>query len=78
MSIRFYQLICLLTVIKFQIYLPALEGHVLLRIIQALRHLIEFSYAVHQNTYTTATLKDLGRILEDFHNSHDIFIETGV
>jgi hypothetical protein len=58
--------------------LPALEGHVPLEMIRALRAFIEFCYIARQDVHDTNTLNQLQDALDRFHHYRVIFQTSGV
>ena len=59
-------------------YLAALEGHIPDEMVKCLRYLIEFCTLVRRNVHTTMTIKKLEEILGLYHQSRQIFIDTGI
>lgn len=54
-------------------YLPAIEGHVPIDIVRALRALLEFCYLVRRNIVTETTLAAINDALQRFHQYREIF-----
>jgi hypothetical protein len=61
-----------------QVYLPAIEGHVLPEMVQALRAFLEFCYIARRNIHDTNSLQELEDALERYHTYRKIFQECGV
>ena len=59
-------------------YLAALEGHVPDGMVKCLRHLTEFCTLVRRNVHNTTTVKKLEELLGSYHESRQIFIDTGI
>ena len=62
----------------FQIYLPALEGHLPAEIIRTFRAFLEFCYIARRSALTEVDLKELQDALARFHQFRTIFISSGV
>jgi hypothetical protein len=60
------------------VYLPAIEGHVLPDMVQALRAFLEFCYIARRNILDTNSLRELEDALERYHTYRKIFQECGV
>ena len=59
-------------------YLPAIEGHVLVEIVRCFRAFLEFSYIACQNIHNEKTINDLQNALARFHHYRSIFQTSGV
>jgi len=60
------------------VYLAALEGHIPDEMVKCLRYLIEFCTLVRRNVHDTMTIKRLEELLSLYHQSREIFIDTGI
>ncbi|XP_006454911.1 hypothetical protein AGABI2DRAFT_148229 [Agaricus bisporus var. bisporus H97] len=61
-----------------KVYLPALVGYVLSEMLWALASFLEFCYIARQPCFSLRLLDQLEEELNSFHQSHEIFQETGV
>ena len=59
-------------------YLAALEGRIPDGMVKCLRYLIEFCTLVQRNVHNTATIKRLEELLNLYHQSRQIFIDSGI
>ena len=64
--------------IILQVYLLALEGHVLLEIIAAFHAFLDFCYLVWQDSMNDNTLLLIQESLDRFYQCHAIFQVLGV
>lgn len=64
--------------ITFQVYLPAIEGHVPPQMVRALSAFLEFCYLVRRDVIDEDTLDQIDNALARFHRDRDIFIQSGV
>jgi hypothetical protein len=69
--------ICILTG-RWQVYLPALSGHVPPQMVRCLAAFLEFCYLVRRESINEETMDQIDRALARFHNEREIFKETGV
>jgi hypothetical protein len=60
------------------VYLAALEGRIPDGMVKCLRYLIEFCTLVRRNVHNTATIKRLEELLNLYHQSRQIFIDSGI
>ncbi|KAF8268671.1 hypothetical protein EI94DRAFT_1771510 [Lactarius quietus] len=60
-----------------KVYLPAIEGHVLDQMVQAMRTFLEFCYIARRDVHDTHSIKALEDALQRFHHHRKIFQETG-
>lgn len=56
-----------------KVYLPAMEGHVPVKMVHTVHNLIEFSYLVHCNVHNTQSLEAVDAALKSFHTNREIF-----
>ena len=63
---------------NFQVYLPALEGHLPVDVIHTFHAFLDFCYIIRQNVLTEQDLTWLQEALDRFHKFHVIFETTGV
>ncbi|KAI9453314.1 hypothetical protein BJY52DRAFT_1205512 [Lactarius psammicola] len=61
-----------------KVYLPAIAGHVPMRMVQAVAALIDFCYLVRRNVIDEDTLAEIENALARFHEHREIFRELGV
>lgn len=61
-----------------KVYLPAMEGHVPVKMVHTVHNLIEFSYLVHCNVHNTQSLEAVDAALKSFHTNREIFRTSGV
>jgi hypothetical protein len=61
-----------------QVYLPAIEGHVPQKMVQALQALMDFIYIARRDIIDANDLIKLDDALERFHNYRTIFQECGI
>ena len=59
-------------------YLPAIKGHVLPAMVQALHAFLEFCYIARRNIHDTNSLQELEDALKRYHTYREIFQECGV
>ena len=64
--------------IHWQVYLPAIEGHVPSKMVQALQALMDFIYIARRDVIDANDLIALDNALEKFHNYRTIFQECGI
>jgi hypothetical protein len=62
----------------FQVYLPAISGHVPHQMVRCLAAFLEFCYLVRRNSITETTLEQISAALANFHQQRAIFEQTGV
>lgn len=62
----------------FQVYLPAIEGHVPTEVIQTFHAFLEFCYLVRRNIITETTLDEIQDALDRFHRYREFFKTTEV
>jgi len=62
----------------YQVYLPAISGHVPPQMVRCLAAFLEFCYLVRRNTITETTLEEISTALANFHKQRIIFLESGV
>jgi hypothetical protein len=60
------------------VYLPALEGYIPDEMVKTLQYLIEFCFLVQQNILDTISLEKLNKLLTLYHESRQVFIDTGI
>ncbi|KAI6007589.1 hypothetical protein F5J12DRAFT_905493 [Pisolithus orientalis] len=60
-----------------KVYLPAIEGHVPMEIVQTFHTLLEFTYLVHCNVLTEETLVAVQDTINRFHKYQEIFRQSG-
>ncbi|KAH9947697.1 hypothetical protein B0H21DRAFT_778363 [Amylocystis lapponica] len=60
-----------------KIFVGMLASAVDVRVIQAVRALLDFIYLASLQSHTTETIRRLRAALDDFHTHKDIFLETG-
>lgn len=63
---------------KYQVYLPALEGHVPVEMIQTVSAFLDFCYLVRKDTIDTHALQNLDDALHRFREHRTIFVTTGI
>jgi hypothetical protein len=63
---------------NFQVYLPALEGHLPVDIIRTFRAFLGFCFIVRRSVLTEADLIQLKDALDRFHQFRTIFETSGV
>lgn len=63
---------------NFQVYLPALEGHLPVDVIRTFRAFLEFCFIVRRSVLTEADLIQLKDALDRFHQFRTIFETSGV
>jgi hypothetical protein len=61
-----------------QVYLPAISGLVLDRMVRCFAALLEFCYLVRCNTITETTLESMSNALDRFHTERAVFMDEGV
>lgn len=61
-----------------QVYLAAIDGLVPDRVVCAVRAFTEFCYLARRNIHDTASLNEMDRVLNEFHEHRKIFIELGI
>ena len=61
-----------------KVYLPAIEGHVLAKIVCTVHNLIEFSYLVCCDIHDTQSIQAIDTTLKSIHTNHKIFKTSGV
>ncbi|KAJ7599751.1 hypothetical protein C8J56DRAFT_1037351 [Mycena floridula] len=61
-----------------KVYLPAIPGHVLPAMVQAIGHFLEFCHIVRHNMLDEDSLQKLDTELEAYHTERMIFIHEGV
>ena len=61
-----------------QVYLAAIEGHVLEDMLHTFRAFLEFCYMVRQNVITEQMLTEIDDALERFHRYREVFRNSGV
>ncbi|KAG1796311.1 uncharacterized protein HD556DRAFT_1467804 [Suillus plorans] len=61
-----------------KVYLPAIEGHVPIEVVQTFRAFLEFCYLVRRNIITEKTLDKIQDALDRFHRYREIFKTTEV
>ncbi|KDQ60528.1 hypothetical protein JAAARDRAFT_191902 [Jaapia argillacea MUCL 33604] len=61
-----------------KVYLPAIAGHVLPKMVKCVAAFLDFFYLARRNALNTDTLMELDTALARFHKHRTIFIETGV
>ena len=71
-------LLMLMWRICWQVYLPAIEGHVPDDMVQAMRAFLEFCYIARHNVHDTNSLTALDDALQWFHHYREIFQTSGV
>lgn len=64
--------------VVWQVYLPAIEGHVPNQMLCAIRSFLEFCYIVRHSVITEKTLIHLEDALARFHEYRTIFQEEGI
>lgn len=62
----------------FQVYLPAIAGHVPAKMVRALAAFLDFCYLVRRSTHTEQTLVEIDEALRRFHEHRQVFEELGV
>ncbi|KAN0124602.1 hypothetical protein V8E53_015770 [Lactarius tabidus] len=60
-----------------KVYLPAISGHLPLKMVQAISALISFCYLVCRNIIDEDTLAEIKKVLGQFHEHCEIFLELG-
>ena len=55
-----------------KVYLPAIEGHVPVKMVHAVCNLIEFSYLVHRDIHNSDSLQAIHDVLDSFYDNHEI------
>lgn len=61
-----------------KVYLPAIEGHVPIRMVRAVCDIIEFSYLVCRDVHDTQSIEAINATLKSFHNNREIFKTSDV
>ncbi|KAG6914489.1 hypothetical protein DXG01_016963, partial [Tephrocybe rancida] len=61
-----------------KVYLPAISGHVPGRMVEALKHFLEFCYLVRRSVLDEDDLVAVDDAVRDFHQARTIFEEVGV
>ncbi|KAJ7878478.1 hypothetical protein B0H13DRAFT_1631164 [Mycena leptocephala] len=62
----------------FQVYLPAIEGHVPAQMLRAFSAFLDFCYLVRRKVVNEATLAAIEAALARYHRERVIFTESGV
>lgn len=62
----------------YQVYLPAIQGHVPREVVRTFQAFLDFCYIVRRDVITDHDLLALKNALSCFHKNRDIFISTGV
>jgi len=61
-----------------QVYLPAIQGHVLDEMVQVMHAFLEFCYIACHDMHDTNSLVALDDALQWFHHCHEIFHASGI
>ncbi|KAI9452139.1 hypothetical protein BJY52DRAFT_1205778 [Lactarius psammicola] len=61
-----------------KVYLPAIQGHVPDKMVQAICSFLEFCYIARRDIHDTRTLEALDDALQRFHKHHEIFRKCGI
>ena len=61
-----------------QVYLPAIQGHVPVEMVQTMRAFLEFCYIARHDVHDTNSLAALDDALQRFHRYREIFHTCGV
>ncbi|KAG6818469.1 hypothetical protein H0H93_004738 [Arthromyces matolae] len=61
-----------------KVYLPAIAGHLPSRVVQTMRHLLEFCYLVRRHVLNEDDLRAIDEAVANFHHHQKVFQETGV
>ncbi|KAG1871683.1 hypothetical protein F4604DRAFT_1926069 [Suillus subluteus] len=61
-----------------KVYLPAIEGHVPIEVVQTFRAFLEFCYLVRRNVITEKTLDKIQDALDRFHWYREVFKTTEI
>ncbi|KAL4071376.1 hypothetical protein V8B97DRAFT_1917589 [Scleroderma yunnanense] len=64
--------------VLMKVYLPAIEGHVPIKIVQTFRALLEFTYLACHNVITEDTLAAIQDTIRCFHEYWEIFCQLGM
>ena len=64
--------------ILWQVYLPAIEGHIPHEMVQTMQALLEFCYIARRNVFDTESLKQMDNALSRFCHYRKIFETSGI
>ncbi|KAG6835315.1 hypothetical protein H0H93_002803, partial [Arthromyces matolae] len=61
-----------------KVYLPAIAGHLPSKVVQAMRHLLEFCYLVRRHVLNEDDLQAIDTAVANFHRDRKVFQDMGV